>query len=103
MKLEYQLLTKSGPWFKSMAQYWSNNVESLKQVTNLLLYESLDVVKYEAILQLSLFILMPDRSEKISNLLAKNSKIYVGEISPFRPNNQESDFQEIKTKILNKL
>ncbi len=52
MKLEFSLLTKSEPWFKSMAMFWSNNVESLKQVTNLLRYEGDKGVKFEAILQL---------------------------------------------------
>ena len=52
MKLEFSLLTKSEPWFKSMAMFWSNNVESLKQVTNLLRYEGDKGVKLEAIMQL---------------------------------------------------
>ena len=86
-----------------MAAYWSNNVESLKQVSNLVQYEGDSIVKYEAILQLSLFILMPERSDKILNILAKNSKTYVSLISPFSPDNEESDFHILKTKMLHKL
>lgn len=62
------MMTKKEECFKAVGQFWSNNTECLKQVMDMTLYED-SGLKYEAILQLSLFILWPDRSEKILTLI----------------------------------
>ena len=62
---------------------------------------------YETILQISLFILMPDRSELITRLLGQNAGTLVKIISPFDPESKQveeiEDFQQLKTKMINKL
>ena len=76
MKLEYQLLTKTEDCFKAMVHEWSNSKENLAQVMDMMCYENVGL-KYEAILQLSLFLLMPNRSDLILSLMKRNKQAIV--------------------------
>ena len=66
------------------------------------LYED-EGLKLETIFQLQLFILMPERSEKIEKILRMNTQALVDTISPINPELQDIDFKTLKVKILNKL
>ena len=92
MKLEYQMLTKTERCFRELAVFWSNKTEIMKQVMDLMLYED-NGLQYEAILQLSLFILLPNRSEAILNLLVKNAQAIVDIIRPFEPHSHDENFR----------
>ena len=76
MKLEYVLLTKTEPYFESMAHLWSNSKKHLIQVMDMLRYDDKQL-KVEAILQFSLFLLRPKRSEMVINLMARNKDYLV--------------------------
>lgn len=58
MKLEYQMLTRTEDCFKAMALEWSNSKDVLRQVSEMLSYEDVQM-RYECILQLSVILLMP--------------------------------------------
>ena len=92
LKLEYQMLTKTERCFRELAVFWSNKTEIMKQVMDLMLYED-NGLQYEAILQLSLFILLPNRSEAILNLLVKNAQAIVDIIRPFEPHSHDENFR----------
>ena len=71
---------------------------------DLILYEH-PGVRYQSILQLSLFILMSNRSEQILDTLGCNVKHIVEIISPFQvlSKDDQEDFAKVKTKMINKL
>lgn len=67
MKLEYELLQES----VQLREYYSNQRAYLAQTMNNLNSDN-ETCKYEALLLLSIFVLMPNRDKAINNLLAKN-------------------------------
>ena len=91
MKLEYQLLTKTEDCFKAMVHEWSNSKENLAQVMDMMCYENVGL-KYEAILQLSLFLLMPNRSDLILSLMKRNKQAIVILLQGFELGKPDEDF-----------
>lgn len=71
MKLQYQMLTKRGECFEAVVHNWSNDKRRLRQIMELSEFED-DGLIYECILQLSLFILRPERSPEIIQILVRN-------------------------------
>jgi len=67
MKIEYQLLQD----YRELREHFSNHTEYLKQTLNLLNANN-NGVEQEAILMLSIFILMPNRKPEIIKVLVKN-------------------------------
>ena len=102
MKLQYQLLTKPDPCYKELADLWSNSKENLQQVMEMLYFED-NGLKYEVILQLSLFLLMPNRSERILSIMRNNKDILVDDLQSFQLDKPDEDFTTLKTKMLQKI
>ena len=102
MKLEYQMLTRKEPCFKAMALEWSNDKEKLKQVMDMMCFND-EGLKYETTLQLSMFLLMPERSEVIVDILKRNNQILASLLQDFELDKPDQDFEALISKMLHKL
>ena len=101
MKLEYQMLQD----YSFLRNHFSNSVDRLKQTLKLL-NNSDTSIEQEAILHLSVFVLVPNRDPKIVNILSKNKAILIEFMSNYRPHHMEQDFEallEILQEKLNQL
>ena len=68
-----------------------------------MLYFEDNGLKYEVILQLSLFLLMPNRSERILSIMRNNKDILVDDLQSFQLDKPDEDFTTLKTKMLQKI
>ena len=84
MKLEYQMLQD----YSFLRNNFSNSLDRLKQTMSLL-NNSDNSIEQEAILHLSVFVLVPDRDPKIVNILNRNKEILIEFMSNYRPNHME--------------
>lgn len=68
----------------------------------MLMYEDVQM-RYECILQLSLIILMPERSEFILDLLSRNSQAYTQVLTDFSLGKKDEEFEGLVSRMQNKL
>ena len=94
MKLEYVLLTKNEPHFEEMAHLWSNSKKHLVQVMDMLRYEDKQL-KVEAILQFSLFLLRPKRSEIVLNIMSRNKDYLIELLASFEMEDCDGSFKHV--------
>ena len=85
-----------------MALEWSNDKEMLKQTMDMMCYND-DGLKYESTLRLSLFLLMPDRSETIVGILIRNNANIVQLLEGIELAKPDEDFEELRVKMMKKL
>ena len=90
MKLEYQMLQD----YSFLRNNFSNSVPRLK-LTLKLLNNSDTSIEQEAILHLSVFVLVPNREPKIVDILHRNKDILIDFMSNYRPHHMEQDFEAL--------
>jgi len=100
MKLQYQILTSKT--YSQLALFYSNEVKYLKQVMMFLRIDD-NSIQYEAILQLSIFLLMPQRDAKIISIFLRNKQLLMGFIEQFTLTKEDEDYSTLREIMLTKL
>ena len=81
-----------------MLEIFSNSKENLTVTFNLLNVEN-ESIKFEAILHLSVFILMPERVPEINNMI-KNNTININEfLDDYYPQKNQEEYLGLKQRI----
>lgn len=98
MKLEYTVINEH----RSLLECFSNDEATLLNTFNLLNADN-DGIQFEAVLHLSVFVLMPSRSETIVKRIRKNKALIKDFLGDYYPQKNQDDFLRLREAMIKRL